>query len=299
MLSEPILDPVLTAFSRLRVWERDGDRAPHKPLLVLLALGHWVQGCRGLIPYADIEVPLRNLLMEFGPPRQQHHPEFPFWYLRTDGVWEVTPDSGYPPRKGHSSPSARQLREAHAAGQFSMTVRVGLERTPALVQLIARTLLDSHFAPSTHEDILAAVGLDIDTPSPVRAARDRAFREAVLTAYGYACVVCRVGLRLGNAPVGVEAAHIRWHASGGPDVITNGLCMCSLHHKLFDRGALTLSPDSERVWVSEQANGRNLERALGRFHGRKAARPNRADAVPSSVFVAWHHKEVFQGRPRD
>jgi predicted restriction endonuclease len=199
----PAPDPALPAFSRLRVWERDGQRAPNKPLLVLLTLGRWVQGDRGPYKYADIEEPLRDLLVEFGPPRRSYHPEFPFWYLKNDGVWEVVPD----------------------------------------------------------ED-------------------------------------CRVGVRLGHAPVGVEAAHIRWHASGGPDEVTNGLCLCSLHHELFDRGALTLSPDGQQVWVSERANGKNVERALGRFHGRKVALPNRGEDAPAPEHVAWHHKEVFQGRPR-
>src|SRR5207237_1392947 len=48
-------DPTLSAFSRLRVWERDGQRAPHKPLLVLLTLGRWVRGDHGPYRYADIE----------------------------------------------------------------------------------------------------------------------------------------------------------------------------------------------------------------------------------------------------
>jgi putative restriction endonuclease len=290
--------PILAAFSRLRTWERDGQRAPHKPLLVLLALGRWVQGDRGPLRYADIEKPLRDLLIEFGPPRKTYHPEFPFWFLRNDGVWEVVPDQNYPPRKGHTSPSAKQLKEAGAVGQFTQPVKEGLSTDPSLVLAIARALLDAHFPPSVHEDILAAVGIDPDAPTPVRAARDRAFREAVLVAYRFACAVCRVGVRLGHSPVGVEAAHIRWHASGGPDEVTNGLCLCSLHHKLLDRGALTLSPDAERVWVSEQANGKNVERALGRFHGRKVAKPNRPDDAPATANVAWHHREVFQGRPR-
>jgi putative restriction endonuclease len=295
----PDLEPaaVLAAFSRLKVWERGNERAPHKPLLVLLALGRWEHGERSPLKFADIEKPLRDLLVEFGPPRKSHHPEFPFWYLQNDGVWVVTPKVGYPPRNGHSSPSAKQLREAGAVGQFTTDVQAALNRDPALVPGIARALLDAHFPPSLHEDIVAAVGLDLEVP-PVRTARDRAFREAVLVAYGYACVVCRVGVRLGHAPVGVEAAHIRWHACGGPDTVTNGLCLCSFHHKLFDRGALTLSDDGREVLVSEQANGRNVERALGRYHGRKVAQPSREGDAPLLEFVEWHHREVFQGRAR-
>lgn len=292
-------NPVLAAFARLRVWERGGHRAPHKPLLALLALGRWAAGDRTPLRFADAEGPLRDLLAEFGPPRKSFHPEFPFWHLRTDGVWEVTPETGYPSRKGHTSPSARQLREVDAAGQFAPAVRAALAADTGLAPAAARLLLDAHFPATAHDDILAAVGLDLDNAAagPVKG-RDRAFRDAVLVAYGYACAVCGVGVRLGNTPVGVEAAHIHWHAAGGPDVVNNGLCLCPLHHKLFDRGAATLSPDGGRVWVSEKANGPNAEEALFRFHDRPVARPARKDSAPDPRFVAWHHQEVFRGRPR-
>jgi putative restriction endonuclease len=108
--------------------------------------------------------------------------------------------------------------------------------------------------------------------------------------------VCWVGIRLGHAPVGVEAAHLRWHACGGPDVVTNGLCLCSLHHKLFDRGAVTLTKDGKAVWVSERANGRNVGRALGRYHGRPVARPVREADAPAATHIAWHHTWVYQGK---
>ena len=39
---------------------------------------------------------------------------------------------------------------------------------------------------------------------------------------------------LGRYPVGIEAAHIRWHSQQGPDEITNALALCALHHTLFD-----------------------------------------------------------------
>jgi putative restriction endonuclease len=295
MSTEP--DRVLAAFARLKVWEKNGHRAPHKPLLVLLALGRWLEKPDEPATYADIERPWKDLFVQFGPPTAPH-PEYPFWFLQSDKVWVVTPDAGYPPRKGHSCPTAKQLRDAGASGRFTDTVEAALRNDRGLVAGIARVLLETHFPPTAHDDLLAAVGLPADAPTPERAARDRAFREAVLVAYGYACAVCRVGVRVGHSIVGVEAAHIRWHSAGGPDVVTNGLCLCSLHHKLFDRGALTLSLDGERVWVSEQANGKNIERALGRFHGRKVARPNRAEDRPGGEFVGWHHREVFHPRPR-
>jgi predicted restriction endonuclease len=53
--------------------------------------------------------------------------------------------------------------------------------------------------------------------------------------------VCGFDVRLGNILIAIEAAHIKWHQAGGPDEERNGLALCSLHHKLFDRGVFTVS----------------------------------------------------------
>ncbi|MBT3074843.1 HNH endonuclease [Streptomyces sp. COG21] len=57
-------------------------------------------------------------------------------------------------------------------------------------------------------------------------------------------------------PVGLEAAHVRWWSHDGPDEVDNGLCLCSLHHKLFDRGVLGLGED-RRILVSQRFVGRS------------------------------------------
>ena len=31
-------------------------------------------------------------LFEFGPSRKSYHPEYPFWRLQNDGIWEVASD---------------------------------------------------------------------------------------------------------------------------------------------------------------------------------------------------------------
>ena len=50
------------AFSRLNVWRCGGERAPHKPLLALYALGRCARGEPRLIPYRDIDERVRELL---------------------------------------------------------------------------------------------------------------------------------------------------------------------------------------------------------------------------------------------
>ena len=52
--------------------------------------------------------------------------------------------------------------------------------------------------------------------------------------------------------MGLEAAHVRWHSHGGPSDVANGLCLCPLHHKFLDLGAIGIS-DTHRVMVSQVA----------------------------------------------
>jgi hypothetical protein len=49
------------------VFQRDAQRAVHKPLLLLLALARMGEQQPRLARYDDIEAPLKHLLAEFGP----------------------------------------------------------------------------------------------------------------------------------------------------------------------------------------------------------------------------------------
>src|SRR4051812_22525417 len=86
---------VLKRFEDLSVWKQGDQRAPHKPLLVLYALGRWQRGLTE-VTFREAEPDLTALLQEFGPPRKSDHPEQPFWRLQRDGVWSVQAPSGLP-----------------------------------------------------------------------------------------------------------------------------------------------------------------------------------------------------------
>ena len=79
----------------------------------------------------------------------------------------------------------------------------------------------------------------------------------------------------------------------------NGLALCSLHHKLFDRGAFTLSNDLE-ILVSDDAYGTaGFYEWLMRFHGEKLNFPERQTYYPDETYTRWHVREVFQGEYRE
>ncbi len=290
---------ILDRFRRLSVWQRGGERAPHKPLLILLSLGEITRAGSRLLGFREIDPVLRELLERFGPPRGSYKSHYPFWRLRNDGVWEVEKPQQFEVGDGSGDARRSDLLRQGARGGIIPEIHDRLMRRPDLCRLVARELLDAHFPSSMHDDILAAVGLDLEEGPNARAcARDPEFRRAVLAAYENHCAVCHASIRLHDRTIGLEAAHIKWRQAGGPDVTGNGLALCSLHHKMFDLGAFTLSA-KHTILVSEHATGnRAFQSWLARFHAVPARKPLNSAYLPRREFLAWHGKEVFRAPAR-
>jgi putative restriction endonuclease len=280
-------------FAALNVWRRGGERAPHKPLLLLLTLARVARGGDRLVPFASVEEPLRTLLIEFGPPRATQNPHLPYWHLRSDGVWEVIGIPGGEDRASGDTPRVSELRSPDVRAGLTTELDQLVRADPDCLRDLARRLLESSFPESLHEEIAAAVGLELADRS--RQPRDHRFRERVLVAYGYSCAVCGYDLRLHHAPVALEAAHIKWHQAGGPSTEDNGLALCTMHHKLFDRGAMTLDQE-RRLVVSPWVNGSSgFDEWLMRYDRQPIREPRQAEHVPLEEFVRWHVLEVFKG----
>lgn len=279
-------------------WHRRGERAPHKPLLLLYALGRWQRTGSGAVGFADAEGDLRRLLADFGPPRPTS-PAYPFHHLTSDGLWAVRTPSG----PGSPGPRLGALRGG-AVGELPRDLLVALDRDPALVARLARALLDANFPPTLHQDLLDAVGLALDAAEappayPRTRRRDPAFRELVLRSYEYRCAVCGFDGQLGHEAVGIEAAHVRWWAAGGPDELGNAVALCALHHKLLDRGAIGLTPAGS-VAVSSHfvAHGPEADARVLALVDRPLLAPQAGTDRPHPTHVAWHTREVFRGPAR-
>ncbi len=297
----------------VKQWAQGGDRAPHKPLLVLFALGRLQRTGSSAVAFAEADDPLGDLLVEFGRPGQKPTTSYPFVRLGNDhdgALWQVTDGHGQPltdPRD-----TKRWLVEHGAVGGFAPAFEAALRADPGLVALVGRALLEEHFAPSLHEDLCALVGLDLEAAEldevAVRLAavtelasrrRDPEFRRQVLVAYEFRCAMCGYDGRLGADAVGLDAAHIRWWAFDGPDTVDNGLCLCSFHHKLLDRGVLGVD-DGHRVTVSEQfvATGPSAEVLVFDLLGRPIQEPQRGKPSPADDHLDWHLTQVFHGPSR-
>jgi putative restriction endonuclease len=298
-------EAIIQRFEQLKVWRRAGERAPHKVLLVLYAIGKLLRDESQSIPYSEVDENLGQLLREFGPRRTNYQTQYPFWRLQNDEIWEISDaDKIGQTSKGDALKS--DLIRYDVSGGFLKEIAYKLENDTKLSFEIVQSLLDAHFPSSFHHDILRAVEIEspFQVPQPQRRGSKRRrrnpnFRANILKAYNYRCAVCGYDVTLRGQPVALEASHIRWHQANGPDTQVNGLALCSLHHKLFDRGAFTLSKYRE-ILVSADVDGSvGLDEWLRNFDKHKIHLPQRQSYYPSPKFTTWHVREVFKGDYRE
>lgn len=297
----PSRSEYLNAVGNLHVYQRGERRAPHKPLLLLLAIAKLRNGQRD-IPFAEVETTLLPLLNAYAPPvASRHQPELPYWHLRSDGLWEID-DADSLPRQRGGFPTMPALRAT--AGHLEKGFAALLESDPAFLASVVATILECHFEESLHQDILDAVGLRLPLIGHVaesaqyavnRIPRDPKFRENVLRAYEHRCAVTGFRAALKGQYFGCEAAHIKWHACDGPDTVANGFAVEPTMHKLFDAGAWTLTDDC-RILVSAEFTGGDdtIARVRG-LHGQALRPPIDGAPRPSVEFIRWHREPDLGG----
>lgn len=310
----------LSALERQPTWSRNGQRAPHKALTLLYALGELRRGNRS-IRYATGEPAIGALLSQFGPPRKQQHPSHPIWRLRPrdgDGpsIWKVTLDDGSPLPEVDNPPRSLLTR----LGIFSLSDEaINLfTAQPNALEAAALSIADSIVPATLRDELLdatigaipsaempAAAGNALEASAPAaqahrrvrgyRIQRDPRFARSVLEAYEHRCAVCRVSPRLGTDHFGLEAAHIRWVQADGPNAVNNGLCLCRMHHVALDRGAFTIEDDGI-VRVSPLVDASVASKRLFWDHDRLPVhRPTSRAHLPAAEHCAWHRQEVFRG----
>lgn len=280
------------AIADMTIWRKGEQRTPHKPLLLLYVLAGYQQGHGRLFDYAsEVRDNLRSLLERFGPQRAQYRPDMPFWRLQGDGFWQLQNAERCSTFGSSRQPPAGELVEFNVAGGFDKQHYDQLIKSKKLINSLARQILEAHFTESIQEELADELGFELQL---LRKQRDPLFRQQVLRAYNYECAICGYNMRHDNTSVALEAAHIKWKQYGGPCEIPNGLALCAIHHKAFDKGSIGLD-ESMRVQVSEAVNGSGIVgRLFWDFQGKIISLPQVKAYYPQDEFVDWHRREVFR-----
>lgn len=140
------------------------------------------------------------------------------------------------------------------------------------------------------EDDLPKDGLERERMVKVRV-NQRFFRATVLTSYASRC--CITGLAI---PVLLSASHIAPWAKDPNNRMNprNGLCLNLLHHKAFDAGLITITPEfrvrvSASLATSITSDANNI--FFAQYDNQLAQLPRRF--LPDPSLLEWHNKTIF------
>lgn len=115
------------------------------------------------------------------------------------------------------------MKDLHACGSSEETLQI-LEEVCKNPESIDDQEIEDHVPEPRRYAVV----------STKQALRDANFKDRVLTAYSHACAMCGVQLRL------LDAAHILPVAHpDSTDETNNGIALCALHHRAYDRGLVT------------------------------------------------------------
>jgi putative restriction endonuclease len=145
-------------------------------------------------------------------------------------------------------------------------------------QLIDK-LVDS---PDNSDEVFAKV--------KVRGISQRIFRQALLRVYECSCAIC--GFSFEEA---LEASHIIPYSQSDSKQrldVRNGLLLCSIHHKLFDNGLITINQDYSIDYFDSNekiCTYTNYDRLMTiNLHGQKLALPSDKKHYPNKLYLKQH-----------
>ena len=287
-----------------------GICSPHKPLLLIWAISKCIQDeieqksfHNRLQPFDFYKAEFEPNIQKYGLSRTLIKIDLPYWHLKNDEVWDLNLPFEY---ESNIRPVSTILKgtEAGLIEQDYISIR----NNPDLgIEIILQLLL--RFIPNSfHEGILLDANVplvkfkkDEDKPMGLfeiykRRVRNYLFRQKVLPAYHFKCAVCYHSIQLYDKYLALEAAHIKAIKYDGPDMINNGLSLCSNHHALFDSGAFTIAPHSNGLFfveVSDKINQKYNEKWLMPYSKHQLVAPKDIAHRPELEFIEWHRDNVF------
>ena len=146
----------------LKIWKRGSQKAPHKPLLLLYAIGRWINGQR-VFSWLEVQERVSLLIEQFGG-NAKPDARNPFVRLTKDlggRLWQVEGELVLGPS---GNPSVRALNKTNNKARFHPYFEAILLNEEKLYKIVNQLLVD-HFSETQFEDILDACGLSTSKAS--------------------------------------------------------------------------------------------------------------------------------------
>lgn len=119
------------------------------------------------------------------------------------------------------------------------------------------------------------------------------FREMILASYNSRCAICS----LPEANLLVAGHIVPWSVNAIERMNPrNGICMCVLHEKAFDKGLMTINDDYNlqlSKTIIKISHELAIQRGFISYDNLKIKLPERF--IPDKIFLAFHRNNVFIG----
>jgi putative restriction endonuclease len=156
----------------------------------------------------------------------------------SDGALRSAQTRGFAPYVKGTGETAIAFRADLAAAYVEHLIALhDTGGVPAEAAILEKISEDPAAVPDAEIDAAVAPARRVEIVETRRAARDAQFRRKVLRAYENRCAVCGVQLRL------LDAAHVLpVDQPGSTDDTNNGVALCALHHRAYDRALIAFDP---------------------------------------------------------
>lgn len=131
-------------------------------------------------------------------------------------------------------------------------------------------------------DDLSDIATEQALESIDRSKRKAAFRDGIYELYD-GCAVCQTPFQAPDGSHNLEAAHILPKNQGGPDVLQNGIALCSRHHWAFDHGWFSITTDL-RIHVPDRPDLDGYE-AFTAYDGTSLHLPETESLHPHQTYI--------------
>lgn len=307
----------LKKLTHLNRASKNGEKAPHKPILLLSVLDSIASGeiVENRIEITPILVARFKDNWSRLVTSNTFQPNFslPFFHLKmkSDGFWHLHTFYGKEilVTSSNSIRSFAQLKDSVEYAYFDKALFEILLQ-PKAREEVYQILMDKYFnghgtiqKQSGLFEILANQILN-DTSKEYQRQIEKAdeeevfvrcgvFKKVVPKIYDYSCCISGMRVISGFDIQMVDACHIVPFSVSHDDTITNGISLSPNFHRAFDRGLISLNEDY-RVIVSNSFSESNSNFALKAFEGKQILLPQEKHHLPSIENIKWHNEKIFK-----
>jgi putative restriction endonuclease len=285
--------------------------APHKPFLLLSVLDLIAQnGITSTLiePSFDLAETFGRYWSRVMPPEKSGNMAYPFYYMQSEGFWELMPLPGCEEAIQQQISSMTRMRQVAAGARIDEELFL-LMQDPKSREQLRLALIQTYFAPGIQaklleegqvnqeayaysQELLKAENVPAEQTKPL--IRDQGFRKAIIRLYEHRCAICGVRMLTPEGHTIVEAAHIVPWSESYDDRPTNGLALCRLCHWSFDEGLMGVGKDYEVLISPVARSDRNNPGLFMTLENRPIFTPDQRQYTPSQERLGWHRIERFR-----